>query len=70
MMPDLSGLEVMAYIRQDERLKDVPVIIVSAKSLPTDIKIGLEAGATVYLTKPVAYLDLKDAVERAIQSRL
>jgi CheY-like chemotaxis protein len=68
-MPDLSGLEVLAYIRQDERLKDVPVIIVSAKSMPTDIKTGLESGATVYLTKPVAYLDLKEAVERAIQSR-
>jgi len=70
MMPDLSGLEVLTYIRQDERLKDVPVIIVSAKSMPTDIKTGLESGATVYLTKPVAYLDLKEAVERAIQSRI
>ena len=70
MMPDLSGLQVLTYIRQDERLKDVPVIIVSAKSLPTDIKVGLEAGATVYLTKPVAYLDLKEAVEQAIRSKM
>lgn len=68
MMPDLSGLEVMSYMRRDPRLAQIPVIVVSAKSLPSDIKYGLEAGASVYLTKPVAFLDLKEAVENAIQT--
>lgn len=67
MMPDVSGLEVLHYMRRDPSLNQIPVVVVSAKSLPSDIKIGLDAGAAVYLTKPVAYQDLKLAVEKAIQ---
>jgi molybdenum cofactor cytidylyltransferase len=66
MMPDVSGLEVMRFMRGDPQLARIPVVVVSAKSLPTDIKTGLDAGAAVYLTKPVGYLDLKDAVERVL----
>jgi CheY-like chemotaxis protein len=40
--------------------------VVSAKSLPVDIETGLEAGALFYLTKPVNYLDLKQAVEKVL----
>jgi DNA-binding response OmpR family regulator len=69
MMPDVSGLEVLSQMRQDPRVKDIPVIMVSAKSLPSDIKRGLDMGASVYLTKPVAFLDLKKAVENAILKR-
>ncbi len=66
MMPDLSGLEVLRYMRRDPRLANIPVIIVSAKGLPSDIKLGLEAGAAFYLTKPVAFIDLKRAIEEAV----
>lgn len=68
MMPDLSGLDVLRFIRNDPNLAAIPVIVVSAKSLTSDIKHGLDAGASVYLTKPVAYMDLKAAVENAIRT--
>lgn len=64
MMPDVSGLEVLRFMRQEPKLKDTPVIIVSAMSMPADIKVGMDAGASIYLTKPVRYQDLKQAVER------
>jgi CheY-like chemotaxis protein len=64
MMPDVSGLEVLRYMRREPELMHIPVIVVSAKSMPSDIKVGMEAGASEYLTKPVGYLDLKQAVER------
>ena len=64
MMPDVSGLEVLRFMRREPELKDIPVIVVSAKSMPSDIRTGMEAGASMYLTKPVGYLDLKHAVER------
>lgn len=66
MMPDVSGLEVLRFMRRDPNLINIPVIVVSAKSMPADIKIGMEAGASAYLTKPVGYLDLKHAVEKFI----
>lgn len=66
MMPDISGLEVLRHIRSHPELAAIPVIIVSAKSMPGDIKIGLEAGASMYLTKPVGFLDLKHAVEQVL----
>jgi DNA-binding response OmpR family regulator len=67
MMPDVSGLEVLKFIRREPALSHIPVIVVSAKSMPGDIKTGLEAGASVYLTKPVGFLELKQAVEKALQ---
>lgn len=67
MMPDVSGLEVLRYMHRDPRLSHIPVIIVSAKGLPSDIKTGLDAGAAFYLTKPVSFVDLKRALEEAGQ---
>jgi CheY-like chemotaxis protein len=65
MMPDISGLEVLNFIRSNPLLADIPVIVVSARGLNSDIEAGLEAGATVYLTKPVSYMNLIAAVENA-----
>lgn len=66
MMPDLSGLEVLRYMKDDSALSGVPVIIVSAKALPSDIAEGLQAGASAYLTKPVSFKDLKLAIDQAV----
>lgn len=70
MMPDLSGLELLGVIHNDPYLCHIPVIIVSAKCLPSDLRRGLEAGAACYLTKPVAFIDLKQAVEQALGNNL
>jgi two-component system alkaline phosphatase synthesis response regulator PhoP len=70
MMPDFSGLDVLNYMRADRNLSDIPVIIVSAKTLPDEIHEGLNAGADVYLTKPVAFNDLKNAIEEVSTSSL
>ena len=67
MMPDISGLEVLRYIRRKPILSEIPVIVVSAKGMPGDIRTGLEAGASLYLTKPVGFLDLKQAVDQVLQ---
>jgi CheY-like chemotaxis protein len=69
MMPDISGLEVLRFMRRDPKLKSTPVIVVSARSMPSDIREGLEAGATIYLTKPVGYLDLKKSVDQVMREQ-
>jgi two-component system alkaline phosphatase synthesis response regulator PhoP len=69
MMPEVSGLDILRRMREDPGLANIPVVVVSAKSMPTDIRIGMEAGASTYLTKPVGFLELKEAVERALGSQ-
>jgi CheY-like chemotaxis protein len=66
MMPELSGLEVLSSLRKDARLSKIPVIIISARCMPSDLRQGLEAGAHCYLTKPIAFQDLKMAVMQAV----
>ena len=66
MMPDFSGLDVLNVMKADRNLSEIPVVIVSAKTLPDEIQQGLNAGADVYLTKPVAFTDLKQAVESVV----
>jgi CheY-like chemotaxis protein len=66
MMPEISGLDILRQMRRDPALANMPVIVVTAKSMPSDIKNGMEAGASTYLTKPVGYLELKEAVERTL----
>jgi|SRR5215216_1319060 len=70
MMPEISGLDLLRQMRRDPKLAGIPAVVVSAKSMPADIKNGMEAGASSYLTKPVGFLDLKEAVERALNSRM
>jgi two-component system cell cycle response regulator DivK len=69
MMPDISGLDILRQMQADPELANIPVVVVSAKSMPADIKHGMEAGASTYLTKPVGFLELKEAVERALGSQ-
>lgn len=67
MMPDISGIEILRFMRDKAELAQIPVVVVSAKSMPSDVKDGLDAGASIYLTKPVGFADLKNAVERALK---
>ena len=67
MMADISGLDVLKFIRCDPKLEKTPVIIITAKSFPEDIKICMEAGANGFLAKPIAFRDLRMAVEQAVQ---
>ncbi|HXQ33502.1 MAG TPA: response regulator [Anaerolineales bacterium] len=66
MMPEISGLEILRQMRREPALANIPVVVVSAKSLPADIKVGMEAGASIYLTKPVGFVELREAIERAL----
>jgi CheY-like chemotaxis protein len=68
MMPDVSGLEVLHFVRSRDNYAAIPVVVVSAKGLPRDIQKGMAAGATAYLTKPVSYADLCKAVLDALES--
>jgi len=68
MMPDISGIDVLRFMRREPSLEQIPVVIVSAKALPSDIRTGMEAGATAYLTKPVGLDELRQTVRDVLQA--
>lgn len=52
MLPGLNGLDVCRKFKNNEKLKNIPIIMLSAKSEELDIVLGLELGADDYVTKP------------------
>jgi two-component system alkaline phosphatase synthesis response regulator PhoP len=52
MMPKLDGYETCKMLKADDRTRQIPVILLSAKGRHTDQKIGYEVGADDYITKP------------------
>ena len=58
MMPKKSGHEVCAELRADESLRDVRVLMLSAKGRDTDVDKGLGVGADAYMTKPFSTKEL------------
>ncbi len=58
MMPKLNGIEVCKKLRDSQSCKNVPIIMLTAKSEETDIIFGLGIGADDYMTKPFSVKEL------------
>jgi two-component system chemotaxis response regulator CheY len=66
-MPDINGLELIRFIRDNDRYKKTPLIIVSTESSQRDRERGLALGANSYLVKPFTPAALKETVERYLK---
>jgi DNA-binding response OmpR family regulator len=53
MMPKLDGIAALKILKQDQALRFVPVVLLTAKADRSDVIAGLEAGGDDYLTKPI-----------------
>lgn len=51
-LPDMTGFDVLAKIKQNSQLKEIPVVMLTAKDNPVDREKGMRAGLAEYLTKP------------------
>ena len=58
MLPDLSGTEVCRRLKQGEQTRDIPVVMVTAKSEEIDRVVGFEVGADDYVVKPYSMREL------------
>ena len=67
MMPKRTGYEVLADLRADASLRDVKVILLSARVQQSDVERGYDAGADAYLPKPFKALDLVAKVEELLE---
>jgi DNA-binding response OmpR family regulator len=69
VMPLMSGKEFLASIREIERFKSVPVIILSAKTLEKDVLEGLSLGADDFMKKPFSPSELVARVKMQLARR-
>ena len=68
-MPKMTGYEACRHMKADEKLKNVPVIFLSAKGQEMEIQTGLEVGATDYILKPFAPDQLVKRVNEILEKK-
>jgi adenylate cyclase len=69
MMPKRDGISVVRELKQDPKLKTIPVILVTAKADTRDIVEGLDAGGDDYLTKPFEHAALLARVRSMLRQK-
>lgn len=63
-LPDLSGMDLLARLRQHPGLKQTPVVILSSSGEEEFVQQGLDRGANAYVQKSVEYSDFKESIVR------
>jgi len=70
MMPDMDGWEVYQQMKADEKTKDIPVIVVTAKAQSIDKVLGLHiAKVDDYIAKPFSPQELLNSVDKVFSAR-
>jgi CheY-like chemotaxis protein len=65
-LPDMSGFKILEILRADPATAHIPVIALSANSLPLNVESGLEAGFFRYLTKPILASEFLKTLDMAL----
>ncbi|MEX1363937.1 MAG: response regulator [Nannocystaceae bacterium] len=64
-MPDVSGIELTKFVRDNAKYRKIPVIVISTDSASTDLQRALDAGAAAFLAKPFTAEELLAVIEKA-----
>ena len=67
MLPSVSGLEICRNIRRDKNIKNIPIIMLTAKITEDDKILGLDSGADDYITKPFSTAELSSRVKAVLR---
>jgi CheY-like chemotaxis protein len=63
-LPDMSGIDILARIKADERLKRAPVVVLTTTDDQREIQRCYDLGCNVYITKPVVYDTFAQAIRQ------
>jgi len=63
-MPEMDGFETLKNIRADEKLKNIPVIMVTAEAKKENVLMAIQAGANNYIVKPFTPEVLREKIEK------
>ncbi|MCR5883631.1 PAS domain S-box protein [Rhizobacter sp. J219] len=66
-LPDIDGLDLLRHLKSDPATADIPVVVVSADALASQIEAAMQAGAFHYLTKPVSVAELLSVVDSVLE---
>lgn len=70
MMPKRDGFDVCQSLRADPALKDLPILMLTARSRDVERQKGMALGATDYITKPFSTRDLVATVRRYLDAKV
>ncbi len=68
-MPEVSGIELLDFIRSRSRWKNLPVLIISAETSPGAVENARRHGADGYLFKPISMGEMQRGIEEALNRR-
>ena len=63
-LPDMSGIDILAEVKRDDRLKRAPVVVLTTTDDKTEIQRCYDLGCNVYITKPVDYESFAAAIRQ------
>lgn len=63
-LPVLSGYQVLKIIKNDERTKKIPVVVLTTTDNPHEVSRCYELGCNMYVTKPIEYEQFSDMIQR------
>ena len=70
-MPDMHGLEVLGFVRANQKFQQLPVLVLTTRDDPESRTAAMQAGATSYLTKPFTpqalLAEARGLIERAVE---
>ena len=66
MMPKINGFKISRLLKYDVKYKNIPIIMLTARTQDTDKQIGEETGADVYITKPFDLDEVVATVKRLV----
>jgi DNA-binding response OmpR family regulator len=66
MMPKLDGYQFVRCLRADKSARQMPLVMATALTTPTNVKVGYLSGADLYLTKPYTARGLHEAIQRVM----
>src|SRR5512139_742757 len=70
MLPDMPGIELARRLRADQRTRNVPIIMLTARTDERDKVMGLESGADDYITKPFSPRELMARIRAVLRRRV
>lgn len=68
-MPEVSGIDMLEFVRRKPQFKGLPIIIISSEAADIQVDEAFERGADAYVCKPVTLDELEIAINNAFQAR-